>query len=184
MEHILHFLQPIPNEIKTLMIATLPLGELRISIPLALLKFKLPIWEAFFLSIIGNMLPVIPILLFLEKISLFLKKYKFFDRLLNWFFDHTRKKSDLIEKYKTIGLMLFVAIPLPATGAWTGAVVAFLFGIKFWHAFFAILFGVIIAGIIVTILTKLGFIGGIIIAIVLMTLVGISFWNFFKINKN
>lgn len=183
MENILHFLQNIPSEIKTLIIGMLPIAELRVSIPLALLKFKLPIWEAFLFSIIGNILPVIPILLFLEKISLILKKYKFFDRLLTWFFEHIRKKSSLVEKYETIGLMLFVAIPLPGTGAWTGAIVAFLFGLKFWHAFFAILFGVLIAGIIVTALTKLGFIGGIIIAIVLMALSFISFCKFLKTKK-
>jgi uncharacterized membrane protein len=72
------------------------------------------------------------------------------DRFFEWLFARTRKRSGALEKYGAIGLVLFVAIPLPVTGAWTGSAAAFLFGIPFRKAFPIILLGVMIAGGLVT----------------------------------
>jgi uncharacterized membrane protein len=182
-EHILQLLKTVPAEVKILIVAMLPIAELRGAIPLALLKFGLPLWQVYLLAVIGNMLPVIPLLLFLEKISAGLRRFKLFDLFFRWLFERTRKRSELVEKYETLGLMLFVAIPLPVTGAWTGTVAAFLFGIRFWYAFLAILAGVLVAGVIVTTLTKLGWIGGTIAAVVLLSLTGSSFWQMLKKRK-
>lgn len=149
-------LKSLPNELITVIIAALPVSELRGAIPLALLTLKVPFLKVFFLSILGNLLPVIPLLLFLEPVSEKLRHFRpwrsFFDRL----FERTRRKASLVEKYEAIGLALFVAIPLPVTGAWTGCIAASLFKIRFRHAFLAICVGVVCAAVIVSALTLLG----------------------------
>jgi uncharacterized membrane protein len=119
---------------------------------------EFPWYYAFFLAVIGNMLPVPFILLFLEAITRLLSRVAVFKRFFNWLFERTMRRGKIVQKYKRIGLILFVAIPLPITGAWTGSLAAVLFGIKFKQAFISILIGVLIAGIIVTCLwTLLGF---------------------------
>jgi uncharacterized membrane protein len=114
-------------------------------------------WQkAYIIAVIGNFLPVIPILLFLGVVSEWLtSRYKIFDRFFGWLFERTRRKSKLIERFEAIGLILFVAIPLPITGAWTGCVAAFLFKIPLKQAIPAISAGILISGIIVT-LASLG----------------------------
>lgn len=141
----------------TFLTAMLPILELRGAIPLGILKLGLSAKEAYILSVVGNLVPVIPILLFLKSTSRFLRKYRWGDRFFTWLFAHTRRRSQLVEKYESLGLMLFVAIPLPVTGAWTGSVAAFLFGIRLRYAFLAITLGVLLAGVIVLLATKLGF---------------------------
>lgn len=149
------------KELIIVLIAALPLAELRLSIPVAIMKepygFGLDPFTAFYLSVIGNMIPVIPLLLFLEPVSNFLRRWRIGDIFFTWLFERThRKHNDNFEKYGTIGLAIFVGIPLPATGAWTGCAAAFIFGFKFKNAFLAILAGVICAGIVVTVLTVAG----------------------------
>ncbi len=143
------------EEIKTILIAMTPISELRGAIPIALFQYQLSPLSAFFYSVLGNMIPSIFLLLYLEKVSNFLSsKSNLFKRVINWFFDKTRAKhSQRFEKSKVLALMLFVAIPFPVTGAWTGSVCAFLFNIPFKKALSAIFTGVIIAGIIITILS-------------------------------
>jgi len=76
--------------------------------------------------------------------------------MLHWLFERTKRRGKIINKYERIGLALFVAIPLPITGAWTGSLIAVLFGLKFKHAFLSIFIGILIAGVIVTCATLLG----------------------------
>lgn len=130
-------------------IAMIPLGELRASIPIGISLYNMNPTQVFVLSVIGNMLPVVPLLLFLEPVSNWLRRYSLFDRFFYWLFARTRRYDDRIDKYGSLGLIPFVAIPLPLTGAWTACAVAFVFGIHFRYAFAAILAGVIIAGVIV-----------------------------------
>ena len=118
--------------------------------------FKLPVWECVLISIIGNMLPIIPLLLILDPFSRYLSKFNKPRKFFDWLFSRTRKRSQIVERYKMLGLTAFVAIPLPVTGAWTGAIAAFLFGIRFKHAILAILLGVLIAATIVTSLSVIG----------------------------
>jgi uncharacterized membrane protein len=140
-----------PGEIiEVLLIAASPIAELRVAIPTAITLFDFPWYSAFLLAVIGNVLPVPFILLFLESATELLSKVAVFERFLNWLFERTRRRGKIIQKYKRIGLVLFVAIPLPITGAWTGSIAAVLFGIEFKHALISISTGVIIAGIIVT----------------------------------
>jgi len=151
----------VPRELAVILIAMLPVAELRLSIPIAILSppygFGLDPFTAFLLSITGNMIPVVPLLLYLEPVSNFLRRWKIWDRFFTWLFNRTHHRhSARFEKYGSVGLAIFVGIPLPVTGAWTGCAAAFVFGFKFRNAFLAILAGVILAGIIVTALTVAG----------------------------
>ena len=144
------------NVLTVLGLAASPISELRGAIPVAIIQFDFPWYYAFLISIIGNILPVPFILLFLDSVSKLLSKVELFNRILAWLFERTRRRGKIIERYERIGLMLFVAIPLPVTGAWTGSLAAVLFGLKFKHAFISILAGILIAGVIVTCATMLG----------------------------
>ncbi|MFZ2412498.1 MAG: small multi-drug export protein [Candidatus Methanoperedens sp.] len=151
----------IPPWLAVILIAALPVAELRLSIPIAILAppygYGFDPISAFFLSVIGNMLPVIPLLLFLEPVSNYLRKWHIWDVFFTWLFNRTHHKhSAEFEKYGSIGLAVFVGIPLPATGAWTGCAAAFVFGFKFRNALIAIFAGVLMAGIVVTVLTVAG----------------------------
>jgi uncharacterized membrane protein len=144
------------NEILNVFLTALtPIGELRASIPLGLTVFHQPIWIVFIVSVIGNIIPPMFILWLFPKFAKWsMEKSKFMNKFLNWLFERTRKKAkDKIEKYGDIALIIFVAIPLPNTGAWTGALAAWLFGIPFKKAVLNIFYGVLIAGVVVTIIT-------------------------------
>ncbi len=139
-----------------LAIAASPISELRGAIPVAISVFHFPWYYAFPLAVIGNLLPVPFILLLLNFVSKLLSKVSFFDQLLNRLFERTRRRGKIIKRYEHIGLALFVAIPLPMTGAWTGSLVAVLFGLKFRFASLSIFIGVLVAGVIVTCITLFG----------------------------
>lgn len=141
--------------LKIFLTSLTPIGELRASIPLGLTVFHQPIWVVFFVSVIGNMIPPMLILWLFPKISQWLMvKSKLMNKILTWLFERTRKKTkDKIEKYGDLALIIFVAIPLPNTGAWTGALAAWLFGIPFKKAIPNIFYGVLIAGAVVTLIT-------------------------------
>lgn len=165
------------KELVVLIIAALPIFELRGALPVAINLFHFPWYYALPLAIIGNLLPVPVILLFLDAISRCLSKVGFFDRFLRWLFEQTRKRVGVIERYERIGLALFVAIPLPFTGAWTGSLIAVLSGLKFKHAMLSIFIGILIAGIIVTCLSLLGWVGAVIAGIGLGSLAVFGLWK-------
>ncbi|UCG44445.1 MAG: small multi-drug export protein [candidate division WOR-3 bacterium] len=119
-------------------------------------------WKAVLLSVVGNMLPIFLVLLLLDRAVRWLGHIRLFRRFFDWLFARTRRKSGLIERYEFLGLVLFVAIPLPVTGAWTGSVAAVIMGVPYWRAMLAILLGVCIAGAVVTILSLLGVWGAVI----------------------
>lgn len=129
-------------------ISMLPLVELRGSIVLAINLFKLTQIEALFLGVAGSVFPAIPILLFLEFIEPYFRKIKEIDSLLNRIYAKTQNKSDLIQRYKSIGLILFIGIPLPGTGVWTGMLAAYLLKLNKLVAFICALIGTTIAGVI------------------------------------
>lgn len=146
------------NELITLLISALPLSELRGAIPLAILKFGFDPFKAFLLGVLGNLLPILPVLIGLEKVSQYLScRFYWFNRFFDWLFERTRiKHSGHFHYWGDLALFIFVAIPLPLTGAYSGAVAAFVFGFSPKHAFWSIFFGVIAAGLIVTFLTVSG----------------------------
>lgn len=146
------------NELVTFFVAALPLSELRGAIPLAMLKFGFSPYKAFAISALGNILPILPLLLGLEKISEYLsRKFYRFDKFFNWLFERTRiKHAGHFTYWGDLALLIFVAIPLPLTGAYSGAVAAFVFGIPLKRAFWSIVLGVLTAGLAVTAMTVFG----------------------------
>lgn len=141
-----------------MLVGALPVFELRGALPLAL-SFGMPMAKAFWLSVLGNIIFVAPALFLLEPVSHRLRKFKIWSRFFDWLFERTKKKAQTIQKYEALGLALFVAVPLPMTGAWSGIIAASLFKIRFRYAFIAIAAGVICAGLIVAALCGLGIIG-------------------------
>lgn len=148
-----------PDEIKVFLIAMIPIFELRGAIPIGIHYYHLPYWKVIPLSVAGNMIPIFFILLFFDFITKICFKFKFSRKILEAIFRRTRSKSEIIEKYEELGLMFFVAIPLPVTGAWTGSLAAYLMGIPFWKSILFIFLGVCIACIVVSFLTSLKWVG-------------------------
>ena len=148
------FLETVGKELCVFFCSMIPIIELRGAIPLGA-ALGLPMWQSFVLSIIGNMLPVPIILLFVKKVLSFMSKcrVKFFNKVANYVYGKAEKNRSRIEKYSFWGVALFVGIPLPMTGAWTGSLVAAIIDMKFWKALLSCLFGVMIAGVIMTVIS-------------------------------
>lgn len=161
-------------------ISTLPIVELRGAVPVGVAAFNMPWWKVYLLAVAGNMIPIPFILLFLGPLSEFCMRFPVGRKFFEWLFARTRRKSANIEKYEALGLTIFVAIPLPVTGGWTGAMVAFLMGVPFWKSMLYILLGVMIAGVIMTVLSLMGWGGALIAGAVLIGLAGVSLAKTFR----
>ena len=142
-------------EIKTLLTAMTPIGELRAALPIALLSYKMNILPAYILSVLGNMIPVFVLILFWKySVKFFMQNFKICEKFFNWLFERTRKKFEgKYNKWGKLALVIFVAIPLPVTGAWTGSLAAWLFDFKYWESILLIFLGVCVSGIIITLLS-------------------------------
>jgi len=134
--------------IRVIVVSALPISELRGGIPLAIYLNYTPI-QAYFISIIGNLLPIFPLLLFLEKILPLIERFKLLRDLFHFASKKAIEKRRLVDKYGYLGLFLFVAIPLPITGAWTASLISFLLRMNPYKAFLFIAMGVFTAGVIV-----------------------------------
>lgn len=145
------FLEIVGREGCVILCSLLPIIELRGAIPLGA-GLGLPWWQSYIFAVVGNMIPVPFILLFIRKILNWMERSKigFFNRLGSWINRKAEKNRPKIEKYSFWGVTLFVAIPLPVTGAWTGSLVAATINIKFWKALLSTLIGVTIAGVVMT----------------------------------
>jgi len=126
-------------------ISMLPVIELRGGIPFAYFR-GIPFNTAIIVCLLGNILPVPFILLFIKKVFAFLERFAFIDKIIKKIENRARAKSESIKTGQLIGLFAFVAIPLPGTGAWTGALIAVLLGLDFKKAFTSIMLGVLTAG--------------------------------------
>lgn len=141
------------NVIMTALISMVPVLELRAAIP-AGVAAGLSVKEALFIAVVGNMVPIPIIILFVRKVFDFMRtKSQRLDRLVCRFEAKAEKQSAMIDKYEWWGLAILVAIPLPGTGAWTGALVAAMLNMRLKRALPAIFIGVVIAGIIVSYIT-------------------------------
>ena len=151
-ESIAGALGALPGWLVTVFISMLPFVELRLSIPVAIGLYGMEPVYAYVIAVLGNMIPIPFLLLFLGRLEGWLsKRYKRWERFFGWLFSRTRNRaSDNITKYEMLGLTLYVAIPLPVTGAWTGALIAYVFDLDIKRAFVCITAGVLIAGAIVT----------------------------------
>jgi uncharacterized membrane protein len=137
-----------------IIMSMLPFLELRASIPLGILAFGLPPLPVFAVAVLSNMLVIPVILLLFERVEEWLRRYRFWSDLMDRVFEKTRKRaSSRVEKYEALALILFVGIPLPGTGAWTGSLVAYLFGMDIRKSFFFISAGVLLAGISIFLMT-------------------------------
>jgi len=147
----------LPQWFQIFFLSMIPWLESRYVIPFAILNFGWEWWQVFPIAVVGNMLPVPFILLFFRFVEKFLRNYKFWKRLMDWLFSRTRKRADSkIRRDEYLGLILFVAIPLPFTGAWTGSLIAYLFDLKFSKSLITIFIGILIAASVMTALALTG----------------------------
>ena len=140
------------------LISMVPLIELRAAIPYGLAlaeQFALSPLLIYVVAIIGNCLPVPFILFFIRKILAWMQasRVAFFRKVATFVVEKGERGFARVQKYATVGLFLFVAIPLPGTGAWTGSLIAALLDMKKRYAFLSIALGVITAGIIMSLIT-------------------------------
>jgi uncharacterized membrane protein len=143
--------QYIPAEWVTFIVSLLPILECRGGIVVGrMLDVPLPL--TILMSVIGNVLPIPFILLFIKRIFQWLKPTKLFGRFVCKLEERTLKKSEKLKKGEFLGLMLFVGIPIPGTGAWTGALLASLMGVRIKKASAAILIGIAMATTIMSLL--------------------------------
>jgi len=140
-------LSGLPDEVVCFVVSMVPVVELRGGLIIAAIK-ELPLWRAIAVCIAGNLVPIPFILLLITPIFNRLKKTKLFKPMVEKLEQKSLGKSEKIKKYEFFGLVLFVGIPLPGTGAWTGSLIAALLEIKLKKAFPAICIGLIMATII------------------------------------
>lgn len=138
-------------EVWTIALGAAPLSEVRGALVVAVLIFKLSLIKAYALSVFGNLLPIVPLLLFWHfLIHALAARYNLLHQCRGWLFEKTRRKHERhFEFFAGIALFVFVAIPIPGTGAWAGTLAAYVFGVPFWRSVAAIGFGVFAAGLIV-----------------------------------
>ncbi|MBI5699680.1 small multi-drug export protein [Candidatus Saganbacteria bacterium] len=139
---------PSKREFLVLLTAATPILEVRASIPLGL-YFGIEATKVFWISVIGSILPILPVLFGLNYLTVHLRKIPAMDRFFEWLFARTRAKGELVQRLETLGLFLFVAVPLPGTGAWTGCAAAYLFGLSYFNGFIACALGTTAAAVMV-----------------------------------
>lgn len=166
-----------PPEVIVFLISALPVTELRGALPIAINVLKIPWYQALSPAIIGNLLPVPLLLLLLASLVKLTTRSNSGRRLVSWTLERVRQRASAIEKYGGIGLVLFVAVPLPGTGAWSGAAAAFLFGLEYHRALVAITSGVIISAAVVTALSLIGWWGAAIAGTALFGLTAVRLWK-------
>ena len=153
-EQLIQYFEQFPAPVAVFLVATLPIFELRGAIPLGYAMGMTNPFMIYLLAVLGNFVPVLPILFLLGPAERTLRRFPFFDRFFDWLFKRTVSRSEVIRKYESLGLILFVAIPAPMTGAWTGSIAAYLFKLPLRMAVPCIILGILIAGIVVTLLSQ------------------------------
>lgn len=143
------FLDIVGKELCVFFCSMIPIIELRGAIPMGV-ALDLPWWQNFLICIVGNMIPVPIILLFVNRFIHWCAKsrFKLFNKCANILLNKVEKKRASIEKYSFWGVALFVGIPLPGTGAWTGTLVAAVLDMNFWKAMLSAFVGVVMAAVI------------------------------------
>jgi uncharacterized membrane protein len=146
-------LRGLPPELVVFIISALPIFEIRGGAIAGLAIFHLPVEQVLFYGFLGNIASVTPLLLFLEPITKWLYGNRTADRFFHWLFARAQRKAEQINRWGPFGLVLFTAIPLPVSGAWTATLASIFLGVRRWRAIASIYAGVIIAGIVVSLLT-------------------------------
>jgi len=147
--------QNFPPQLATFLIAMVPISELRASIPIAIKIYHLPVWSAYTFSVLGNLVPMILIVLILQPVADFLSRhFRIFQRFFEWLFEHTRKRgAKKFEKWGEFAVFILTATPIPLLGGWTGPLAAFVFNIKLKKSIPLVILGCLTAGVVVTVLT-------------------------------
>ncbi len=149
MSGILAFLASLPAWVHVLAVAAIPVVELRGAIPLGV-HLGLPPLEAMVLAVLGNMAPI-PVLYYaLLPLVRYLKRTRLFRRVVSGYVARSEREAEKVKRYGVWGLALFVAIPLPMTGAWTGCFIALLLGYSLRVTLLALTLGTLGAGVVVT----------------------------------
>ena len=145
------FLETVGKELCVFFCSMLPIIELRGAIPLGAV-LGVPWWLNYILAVLGNILPVPFILLFIKKVLKWMtsSKIAFFNKIGTLLTDKADKNRTRIERFSFWGVCIFVALPLPMTGAWTGSLVAAFIDMKFWKALLSCFIGVLIAGVLMS----------------------------------
>ena len=151
-EQLVEFFRGIPDWISLIAISVLPIIELRGGIIAAKLM-GVAFLRAFPICIIGNILPIPFVLLLLDKIFALLRKFKFTSKFMAFLDRKVEKNRDKVERYGWLGLLLFVGIPLPGTGAWTGALIANALKMPIKKSLPTIFLGVICAAIVMSVIS-------------------------------
>lgn len=146
----------LPPWLQLIIISAIPIVELRGAIPWGFFILHYPPLLTYLLCVLGSILPAPFILLFVQRIIEWMRKTKLLRRFAMWLDKKAHKGSKKIAEYKFWGLMIFVAIPLPGTGVWTGCLAASIMEMSFKRAMLSVILGSAISGIIVTILCSLG----------------------------
>lgn len=148
----------LPPPLGIFLIAMLPIFELRGAIPYAFSPLAGDWGSAhpiltYLIAAAGNFVPVLPILVLLGPAEQWLRRFDWADRFFTWLFARTARRSGLIRRYQALGLILFVAIPAPMTGAWTGSIAAYLFRLPLRFVVPCIILGICVAGVVVTLVS-------------------------------
>lgn len=138
------------------LVSVIPFIELRGAIPFGIMALGMPWYEAFLISFISNCLPIPFVILLTRPIFGWLKKTRLFAGLVTRLEAKMMKKSEKVTKYKVIGLFLFVALPVPGTGAYSGALIAALLDMRLNKAIPSLVCGVFVAGVIMTLISVFG----------------------------
>ena len=148
------FLNKVGRELCVFFCSLIPIIECRGAVPLGC-GLGLPWWQTFLLAMAGNLLPVPFVLLFIRAILRWMtnSRVKFFNRFGHWLEERAEKRRGKVEKYSYWAIVLFVAIPIPGTGAWTGSLIAAVMELDFKKSLLAVTLGVLIATTIMTILS-------------------------------
>ena len=150
----IEFIKELNPHLTTFFLASFPLGELKLAIPVALSVYKLSIAETLFLAMMSNITLAWILIYFLKYITIVAKKFEKTDKILNWIFDHTRK--NFFHRHHVLGdiaLIVIVAIPLPLTGVWTASIAAWLLEIPKYRALIHITVGIIFGAYIILLMS-------------------------------
>lgn len=156
MNTFIEYIATFPPEIAAALLAILPLTELRFALPLAVTTLGLDPLPAYIWTVLGNLVPVVLVWLLLPPVISYARKHnEYLKHLLDEHFAKLEKKhKERFQKYGSLALFLFVAVPLPGSGVWTGSVLAILFRLDRKRALPAIIGGLLVAGIIVLLITQ------------------------------
>lgn len=149
----LALLEHLSKELTVIIVAMLPVVELRGAIPLGVALGMTPT-RALVISYLGSLIPIIPVVLLIRPLIAFTARTRYFQRFGRWLERRSMKHSRQVEQYQALGLFLFVAVPLPGTGVWSGAMIAGVLGMRLSTAFWANALGNLVAGLIITFVTK------------------------------